>query len=159
MMKINNKTKGAGLVEVVIGVSLILITLVGLISAYNLFLKTALKNTEILQANFLIEEGLEASRALRDYGWDSNIENLVQGTNYDVIESGGVWQYTSNISLIDGKFYRAITVADVLRDGNDDIASSGTLDSNTKLFTVSISWLEGGATSTRSLSAYLTKLF
>jgi type II secretory pathway pseudopilin PulG len=158
-MKSIKKTKGAGLMEVIIGVSLILITLVGLVTTYNLFLEAALRNTEVLQANFLIEEGIEATRALRDADWDSNIATLNQGTDYDVEESGGSWQISTNPSLIDGKFYRAVTVEDVYRDANDDIAPSGTLDSNIKLFIVTVSWLEGSATSTRSLSAYLTKLF
>lgn len=158
-MKNTTKNIGAGLVEVVVGVSLILVTLVGLVSAYNLFLKAALKNTEIVQANFLIEEGLEVVRVIRDSGWTSNITPLSQGTEYDVVNDAGEWKATTSISLIDGKFYRVVNIFDVLRDGNDDISISGTPDPNTKLFTVTVSWLEGNATSSRSLSTYLTKIF
>ena len=159
MIKWKEKNKGAGMIEIIVGVSLIVITLTGLVSAYNLFLEAALKNTELVQADFLIEEGLEIIRAIRDADWDSNIAPLSTSTEYDLINDGGVWKATTSISLIDGKFYRILTVADVLRDVNDDISSTGVLDLNIKKFTVTLSWLEGTSTTTRFLSAYLAKIF
>jgi len=156
---IDNFKMGFSLIEVVVGVSLIFITLVGLISTYNLFLEVAFKNTKKIQAAYLAEEGLEAIRSIRDEDWDTNIATLVSGTNYGFTYDGTKWVTNTFPALVDGVFYRSLNVFDVLRDTNDDIASTGVLDSNSKLFTVDVSWLEGGATTTKSISAYLSKIF
>ena len=150
---------GFGLIEVVVGLSLISITLIGLISTYNLFLEAALKNTKRVQSAYLLEEGLEAIRSIRDESWDTNISSLTIGNSYGFSFNGSKWTTTYGAEVIDNIFYREVIVSNVLRDANDDISSSGTLDSNTKFFTVNVLWLEGGATTTKSISTYLTKLF
>ena len=162
-LKTNNyqlKTNlGFGLVEVVVGVSLIFITLVGLVSTYGLFLKVALKNTAKIQASYLVEEGLEAMRSIRDEDWDTNVAVLSLGVEYGFTFDGSQWTLDTTPTLIDGLFYRTLNVAEVFRDGNSDIAPTGVSDPNTKLFTVSVSWLEGSATTTKSISAYLSNIF
>ena len=147
--------KGISLVEVVIGVSLIAVSLIGLIGAYNFYFRIALKDTTFIQASFLLEEGLEVARLIRDDDWDS-IANLTSGSFEYVNDS---WQSTTTPSSIDGFFYRTFVVSDVLRDSNDDISLSGTEDPNIKEITVNVSWFDKNSTTTKSISTYLTKLF
>jgi type II secretory pathway pseudopilin PulG len=156
-----NIKSGAGLslIEVVVGVTIIFITLTGLISAYNLFLEAALQNTKKVQAAYLVEEGLEAIRQIRDEDWDTNIASLNAGVSYGFDFNGSKWTSTTSQSLIDGVFFREFGFEDVYRDVNDDISVAGDLDPDTKFFTVTISWSEKGATTTKSISAYMSKIF
>jgi Tfp pilus assembly protein PilV len=150
--------KGISLVEVVVGVSLIAISLIGLVGAYNFYFRIALKDTTFIQASFLLEEGLEAARSIRDNDWDS-IANLISGNDYGFEYEGNSWQSTTTLSSIDGFFYRTFVVSNILRDSNDDISLSGTEDPNTKEITVTVSWFDNNSTTTKSISTYLTKLF
>jgi len=159
MFKKREHKKGISLVEVVIGASIVSLALVGLVTAYNLYLGIALKDTAIIQANFLLEEGLEAVRAIRDDDWTNNIISLTSGVEYGLEFQGGSWQSTTTISLLDSVFYRTFSVEDVLRDSNDDISSSGTNDPDIKKINLTVSWLEGNSTTTKSISTYLTNLF
>ncbi|HJN62669.1 MAG TPA: hypothetical protein QGH03_00310 [Candidatus Paceibacterota bacterium] len=151
--------RGISLIEVIIGTSIILIAFIGLVATYNLFLEMALKNTQKIQSAYLLEEGLEAIRSVRDDSWDNNIATLATDISYGLSFDGSDWGINLNPSMIDNEFYREFSVENVYRDINDDIASSGTLDSRTKFFIVSVSWIEGGATTTKSISSYLSKIF
>jgi hypothetical protein len=62
-----------------------------------------------------------------------------------------------------GIFTRTVSVASVSRDNiTDDIAPSGggaTNDDGTRLVTVDVSWVEGGATRNKTLSFYISDIF
>src|SRR3989344_7757596 len=148
------KSYGFSLIEIVVGVSIIAITFVGLVSTYNIFFKVALKNTKKIQSAYLLEEGLEAIRSVRDESWDGNIASLATNTNLSLTYNGSEWVVGSGGVMIDGLFFRQFKVFDVYRDANNDISSSGILDSETKFFTVSVAWVDRGATTTESMSAY-----
>ena len=98
-------------------------------------------------------------RSIRDEDWDTNVAVLSLGVEYGFTFDGSQWTLDTTPTLIDGLFYRTLNVAEVFRDGNSDIAPTGVSDPNTKLFTVSVSWLEGSATTTKSISAYLSNIF
>ncbi len=134
-------SKGMTLVEVVIAASIILGAVLALLAVHSLYIKTALANADRIKSVLLAEEGLEDIRFLRDSSWSVNIANL------------------SATSTVIDNFIRTITLSPVYRDANSDIASSGTSDSNTKLVTSSVSWWAGSATSTKSLSTYITNLY
>lgn len=110
------------------------------------------------QASFLLEEGSEASRIVRDNSW-TTFSALTNGTVYYPTYSGGTWTLSTTPNQVDSFFTRTVTLSAVYRDGNDDIASSGTLDSDIKKITVSVSWQEGSTTLTKTISFYLTNLF
>jgi Tfp pilus assembly protein PilV len=156
---VTKSRKGFSLIEVVIGVSIIVITLIGLISTYNLFLEASFKNTKKIQAYYLLEEGVEALRSIRDEGWGTNISGIPTNTSRGLSYNGTKWVVNSSVLMTDGVFFRDFKVFDVYRDAQNDISSSGTLDSNTKLFTVNVSWWEGAATTTKSVSFYLANIF
>ena len=59
-----------------------------------------------------------------------------------------------------GIFSRTIVASSAKRDNTtEDISSAGTDDAGTKLITVTVSWLEGGATITKTLQFYIMDIF
>ena len=156
------KTKyqsGLSLIEVMIAASIVLVTVLALLAVFNLYFKTALTNGEAIKGAYLAEEGIEAIKFLRSSSWGNSIATLTPGTAYSVTFNGTTWQTATSNFWIDG-FDRRITLRAVYRDGNDDIVSSpGTLDLNTLLVTSSVSWLSVGATTTKSISTYITNLY
>ena len=153
-------TKGIGLIEVVIGSAIILVGVLALIASYNTFVAYAFQNGRNIQAALLLEEGFEAVKFMRDSGWDTNIGALSPGTTYYLYFDGTKWTSTTTAqAYVDGVFLRTFTVSTVYRDAGNDIAGSGTADSNTKKLTVDVAYRTSSGTTTRSVSTYLTNLF
>jgi len=154
------KNKGFGLLEIAIGVSIISLSIFSLTAVSNLALKLTEESARNTQASFLLEEGVEALKILRDSSWSANIAPLASGTVYYFAFTNHNWQATSTNIYIDGIFERNFALQGVNRDINDDIVSSGgILDPDTKKITISVSWLSRNGTTTQSVSAYITNLF
>jgi len=113
-----------------------------------------------VQASLLLEEGLETARFLRDASW-ANVSVPATGTTYYLTWSGTNWATSTTANVyVDGRFERTLRLDDVYRDGSDDIVpSGGTLDVGTRKATVTVSWWDRTATSTRTISTYLTNIF
>lgn len=159
-MKKNIYNKGFSLVEIVVGAAVCLIVIVGLSGAFSLILKLSLANTTKVQASFLEEEGIEAVRILRDNSWAGNIATQTSGVPFFLSFTSGTWATSTRNVFVDNLFERKVTLTSVYRDGSQNIVSSGgTLDPKTMQATVSVSWLSGGATTTKSLSTYITNIF
>lgn len=153
------KYRGFGLVEIIIAVAIVSISLFALSNASNLAFTLIDESTRETRASFLLEEGVEAVRILRDSGWSANIAPLTSGTGYYPIFATNWTLASTDPGPIDGIFTRTITLENVLRDGNDDIAPTGTPDLDTKKVTVSVSWNgPRGNTKTRSIATYITNL-
>lgn len=151
---------GFVLVEALVAATIISIVLAAGIGAFMLAIRTSLGNAQELQSAFLAEEGLEAIRILRDNSWSSNIATRTSSSTFYIAWSGTTWLATSSNQYIDSMFERSVIFYDVYRDANQDITTSGgTLDSNTKKVTVSVSWRTPSGTSTRALSMYLSNMF
>lgn len=153
----HSKTAGFSLVEIVIGAALVLLIYAGLVKLYNYYISNSLDSTRYVQASFLLEEGVEALKTMRDYGWNTEIAPLAIGTSYrlgwDVGQSR--WTATSSASLIDG-FDRTFVLGAVYRDGSSNITTAGgALDPSARLVTVSVAWPRRGATTTRTLQTYI----
>ncbi len=151
--------KGFGIIEIVIATTIISIAFLIMMSTASMSLKFSEKSVVRLKADFLLEEGVEAVKIIRDNDWTTNIASLSVGTDYFLEFNGAIWVVSVNNILIDGVFERKFTIDDVYRDANDDISSSGILDSNTKKITVYVSWSEDGSTVTRSISFYILNIF
>lgn len=127
--------KGQSLIELLLTIALVSIffpaLLTGFASTRN---NRAVKDQRQLATAYL-NEAQEAIRVVRANGWS----NLSPGT-YHPIVSGNTWILTSGSELIDSNFTRQITIEDIKRDGNGNIAQNGTLDPSTKLITISVSW-------------------
>lgn len=157
-----------GMVEVVVGSAIISVGILGLIGVYNYYLQIMVHNTPNIQAAYLLEEGIESARLLRDQSWNDNIATLsvATSTQYYLVfnTTTSKWTTTSgNVALIDGLFDRTITASSTYRNSNHDIVPKGTsgatLDASTTLITAKVSWRSGGATTSKSISAYLTNIF
>jgi len=149
---------GFGLIEVVIGTAILASVLFGVSFFFHQAIVMSRETTHFVQANFLVEEGVEAVKLIRDESW-SDIANLATGTDYFLEFNGVKWATTTVDTYVAGIFDRRFTVSDVSRDGNDDIASVGAVDPNTKKITVTVAWNNGSATTSQSVETYITNLF
>ena len=153
--------KGFSLIEIIVGVSILALCLLGIITVGQGFLRLSYQSFQNSQANFLLEEGAEVSRAFLDTSW-TNISGLSTGTNYYLTFSGGKWATTTDASLgiIDHVFTRYINVSNVNRDTTtaDIVTSGGTLDSGTRKVTVVVTWQSSMVKVTKSAMLYLTNI-
>ncbi len=153
----HTRTQGISLVEVIVATSIALVAVIALMSAYALYLHAATSTTSAIQADLLAEEGVEALRTYRDGGWDASFGSLAPGTVYYLSYSTSTsrWSATTVPLYIDDVFLRFFMVEDVNRDVVHDITTVGTNDPDTKKITVTVSWWNGKATSTKVLAIYL----
>jgi len=159
--KTNHKppTHGFGLIEILVASAVLSVVLVAVSGFYQTSLNVSQTTGERITAAFLLEEGLEAVKIMRDDSW-SDITNLTTGTPLYYNWTGTTWATTTTNIFIDGLYERSFVVDDVYRDANDDIVfSGGTLDTGIKQVTVSVAWTRKGATTTRSISSYVADLF
>ncbi len=158
-------TTGFTLIEIVIASSIIVTSFVAILAAYSYIIRAEKNNTKLVKSIYLLEEGEEAVRYLRDKGWTANIASLSTSTNYYLYfsASGGVgtWQSTTTRQVYDGIFERKVTFGNLYRNNTtQDLSTSSAgaiLDTKIRKVTVSVSWIgASGATTTRTLSTYLT---
>ena len=146
------------LVEIFVAVAIITASILAASAVTQKSIQVARQAFHTSQAAFLLEEGAEAVRVLRDNGWN-NISSLAASATYYPAFSGGTWTLSSAPNTVDS-FTRTVTVANVLRnDSTGDISSSGTLNVGTKLVTVTVSWQEGSVTVSKTLSFYIMDIF
>lgn len=152
--------KGVTLVEVLVAAGIIVTFLTTLVSVHNTYLRSSFSNVDSVKATFLAEEGIEAVKGIRDTSWASNILPLTNGTAYYLVFGNGAWSLNTTSTSVDSRFYRKITLSAVNRDSVSAITTSGgTLDANTRKITSSVSWLDRGATTTRSIDTYIANIF
>lgn len=158
MHKLKKYTKGFMMVEVLVAVSIIAVSVLSAMAVSQKAVQVSRQAFHTAQAAFLLEEGAEAVRILRDNSWN-NISALTAGTTYYPAFSGGTWTLSATPNTA-GIFTRTVTLSGVNRDGTTgDISQSGTADAQARLVTVSISWLEGGVTITKSAQFYIMDIF
>jgi type II secretory pathway pseudopilin PulG len=160
-MKSIHFKKGFGLVEVVIASGIIALVIGALVGTSNAFFKSSISTTSAVKAGYLLEEGAEALRLIRDRGYTSNITTLSNNTSYYLTWTNNNWSTSTATTSIDSVFYRTIKLGSVYRDFNSNIASSGTLDANTRIATVTVAWFDNNknATTSKSLVLYISNLF
>lgn len=150
---------GFSLIEVIIASAIVssLVLAISFVSTKGITLSNrALKE---VQTTNLLSEGAEALRLIRDNSW-TNISSLQVGTNYYLYfdTNTNLWSLTQTPNTID-YFTRTITVSNVYRDVNNDIASTGTLDSNSKLFTITTTFNTKDGVITKQLQLYIFNIF
>ncbi len=145
-------------VEVLIGVSIITISILASMTVAQKSIYVSRQALHFSQANFLLEEGAEVIRIVRDDNWN-NISSLVLDTDYYPSFSLDSWSLSLIPNTI-GIFTRKINILNVKRDdATKDISTIGTEDDGTKLVVVTVSWIEGGTTITKTLSFYILDIF
>ncbi len=144
---------GFGIIEIVVVTAIVTLALAGFLETGALAVHLLRAEKENLEASLLAQETLEAARTLRDESWTNNIVALTIGATYYPVIENGKWKLTSaNPGIINGKYTRTVTLNQVFRDTQDRIATSGTLDPNTKKITAAVSW----GTKTTQMITYLT---
>lgn len=151
--------KGIGLVEMIVGLSVFIFIVLSFIVSFNYFIKNSILGTKTVQANFLVEEGLEAVKSIRNDSWASGIQSLVPNQEYYLIFNGAKWESTTSSVLVDNFFERKFIVENVYRDANGDISSSGTLDTGSKKITVFVSYTINDVVKTENVSTIITNIF
>jgi Tfp pilus assembly protein PilV len=154
-----NQQKGFLVVEILVAASIITLTILSATVVAQKSIYVSRQALNATQAAYLLEEGAEAVRVHRDNAW-SNISSMTVGTNYYPVFSGGAWTFPTSASTI-GIFTRKVVLSNVNRDNTtkDIVTSGGTVDTGTKLVTVTISWNEGINVITKTLPFYITNIF
>ena len=151
--------KGFSLVELLVGASIFSIFTIAIVAVFQSFLAHSFDSVEKVQASFLVEEGVEAVKSIRDRGWGDDILALSTDTDHYLVYESNMWSATTvPQDLIDGTFERLVVLEEVYRDGNDDIDASGTDDPNTRKVIITVAWFAGSATTTQTLETYITNL-
>lgn len=145
-------------VEMLVAISIITVSVLAATAVSQKSIYVARQAFHTTQAGFVLEEGAEAVGVMRDNSW-ANISSLTAGTNYYPTFSGGTWTLSSTPNTVD-IFTRTVSIASVSRDNTTkDISNTGTDDPGTKLVTVTVSWVEGGTTITKTLQFYIINIF
>lgn len=157
---ISRKNKGAALIEVVIATALISIITIALVSVTQQSLQLSDRSLKQAQASFLLEEGAEAVKTIRDDSWAAITSVALDTDQYLSFNTGtNKWSLSSTPSTIDNIFTRTVVVSEAFRDGSGDLADSGTADSSTRKVVVTVSWTASSGSLSKSLSFYVLDLF
>jgi len=134
-----NQPRGFSLIELILSSALVLLLATLFTNAVLSGIEGSVTSGSYARANLLAEEGLEATRNIRDDGYS----NLSDGT-YGIGLSGGAWAFLGTSDTQDG-FSRSVQVQ--------------TLDATTKQVTSTVTWqLSPTRTGTVTESTYLTNL-
>ena len=148
--------------EIVVATGIISLSLVSVIAIAGRSIAVSHRALNTYGASIALEEGAEAVRVVRDNAW-SNIAGLSSGTTYYPAFNSGTntWSLSTDpADGMDGIYTRSVVAGDVVRNGSDDIDTTGTPDSGTRSFTVTVSWKEStGALVTKTDSFYLSDIF
>lgn len=132
---------GFGLIEIVVVTAVVTTALFAFSQAGILAVRLLRAEKENLEAVLLAQEGMEATRSLRDESWANNIATLANGTTYYPIVENGKWKFSFvSPGILNGKYTRAVIFDEVRRDAQDRIAVSGTVDSDTRKVTARVTW-------------------
>ncbi len=153
--------RGFSLIEIVLGIGMLTVSLVSITSYYKKVLDVSNDTTRHIQSGFLLEEGLESVKMLRDQSWSTKIATLSTTTSYNLYWSGTQWTATTSPQLVENTFVRTFKLTDVKRDVSDNIANAGTYDPGTKKLTVYVAWSHKGTkvVATDTAETYVTNLF
>lgn len=152
--------KGISIVEVVIASAIISVSMISITNVYGNFLTLSLANTEKVQAVFLLDEGVEALKTMRNYSWSSVASSTVS-TDYYLTWQNSRWQSTTTPVIVDNKFIRKFRVENVYRDATtlNIVNSGGVLNNDSKIVNLDVSWDYKGATSSKQISFYIFNLY
>ncbi|OGZ06258.1 MAG: hypothetical protein A2845_00430 [Candidatus Lloydbacteria bacterium RIFCSPHIGHO2_01_FULL_49_22] len=154
-------TSGFSIVEIILGIGMLTTALVAVSAYYIRLLTVSELTTEHIQSGFLLEEGVEVMKLLRDESWSTTIAPLSTTTTYYLSWNGTKWTATTTKQVIENIFTRSLEISDVNRDNvTYNIDPTGTYDPGTKKVTVSIGWQRrGGNVATDTAQTYIMNLF
>lgn len=119
-------SKGQSLVELMVVMGIFTTFFTGLVFFIFASFFIGQLSYDLIKANFLAEEGMEAVRSIRD----NNFSNLIAG-NYGLVISGGHWNLVPGIEE---------DLASQLNNGRRIILVEDDLDPNRKKITSTVTW-------------------
>lgn len=149
----SNTQTGISILEIMLMVTIIVVALSALFGLIFFVLISESIAKQTMEAFAIAQETGEAVRNFRDgIAWNADdVNNEYDGLGVIAKEvalhaeqssdSPPRWKMISGSQTING-FTRQVVFDDVSRDANDDIASSGTNDPDTKKATITVSWQE-----------------
>ena len=155
----NKMKKGFMMVEVIIATSIMLIIVMATMSVVTKVISISYRSLHLAQASYLLDEGGEAIRIIRDNSW-SNISSSSVDVDYYLVFVGNTWTLSTTPVQTD-LFTRTVNISPVNRDVSlgSIVQNGGNLDIGTKLVKIDVSWQESGQTISKSLSFYISDLF
>ncbi len=162
-MSVNNlsisKKHGFSLVEILVAASIMLIVAGAITSSFSKYILIARSNTDSVKAVYLLDEGVEIVKIMRDMGWKQNIEPIQNNSLFRVNRK--TYSTTDSTDLIGGIFDRTFVFGEICRNENKDISecSSETVATDTRKITVNVTWNDGNGTNTKTLSTNISDLF
>ena len=146
-----------GMVEIIVVIGIMATSFFAVSQVASNFVARSAKDSNFNKAVQLAKESVEAARVLRDATWSGNIANKTVSTWYYTAHNGTSWSLTLiNPGLVDGRFSQMVKFNRVYRNGQDDIASSGTEDANMRKITSKVDWFNGAATQSISMETYVS---
>ena len=152
-----------------IGVAILSVASISILGGLTIFLAEGSKTVDRTAALYLLDEGVEAVRFLRDGSFDLNIVPLSVGTTYylTTTSANAGWTLSTSPIQILSEYEVTVLLDDVYRRNadNDIVPLSSpdvkTLDPNARKVTVVASWNDtrSNATSSATTTTYITRLF
>lgn len=152
-----SKQSGVTLVEVLVGISIVAVTLIAIGFGVNAYVEARRELITETKSTYLVEEGYEIIRAIRDNDWNT-LEALTTGTTYYLAVATTTIAISNSPEIIDSNYRRSFVPQAVYRNGSDDIVTSttpgATIDDGSRQIDVSVA----GPNGTTTLSAILSNL-
>lgn len=153
------RPRGFTAVEILVGVAILSLVLIFVSSTIGLFINAGRTVSEKTKALYLVEEGLELARFVRDESWNTISALPINTTRYFNI-TGSAITITTTPEVIDG-FRRSFQVQNVYRNTTTkDIVASTTggsvADTDSKYIIMTVAW--GNPTTTITMTSILTDL-
>lgn len=142
---------GYSLLEVVIALGILLLITPFLFSIITNTSKITGDLGKNVQAVFYVQEAMEATYNYFAESWNE----VGEGIYYPEF-TGGQWELVLGEEQV-GDFTRTVTISNVHRDAEGNLADSGTEDVQTKKVVVLIEWTSGGLSKQRQLVSYYSQ--
>lgn len=165
------KNRGFTLIEVIVATSIITVSMLALLQTSERGLTLSNSALRKSQASFLLQEGVEAVKSIRDNSW-VDIESLDLDTPYylfyNTTTKNWILDNTTTTNLlghiptypIDEIFTRTVTISSVMRDEVYDIVETGgTIDISARKILVNTTWYSQGNTNSKDLIFYIFDIF
>lgn len=140
-------------------------SVLALVTVFLLASATVEASRKKIQAIFIIDEGIEVLRFLRDGSWSGTFAALSPGTDYYLSFSTTTSKWsmsTSPSAAIDGIFNRSFRIENVSRNASSNIESiydPVNNDPGTKKVIMRVEWLFRGENKSMTLENYFVNLF
>ncbi len=146
---------GQSLVELLVAIGLAALLIPALLTGMIAASSGKAQENQRTQAVGLANEAQEIVRSIRNTSW-STFASYPLGQPLHPVLSGTTWTLVTG-SATTNSFTRQVIISAVYRDGNGNIATSGTLDPSIRQVAASVSWNSPISTSVTT-TAYLARL-